>query len=78
MGWMTELVVTTAADEDVLADASKKAELAALVAPAKAVFLDAKVESELVDLEPEEALELLQSLGQEAPEPLKPVDGVLW
>ncbi|GEK81397.1 redox-regulated ATPase YchF [Agrococcus baldri] len=52
-------------DEDVLADASKKAELAALVAPAKAVFLDAKVESELVDLEPEEALELLQSLGQE-------------
>ena len=52
-------------DEDVLADDAKKAELAALVAPAKAVFLDAKVESELVDLEPEEALELLQSLGQE-------------
>jgi ribosome-binding ATPase len=52
-------------DEDVLQDAAKKAELAALVAPAKAVFLDAKVESELVDLEPEEALELLQSLGQE-------------
>src|SRR5690606_28477902 len=51
--------------EDVLADDAKKAELAALVAPAKAVFLDAKVESELVDLEPEEALELLQSLGQE-------------
>lgn len=52
-------------DEDVLSDADKKAELAALVAPAKAVFLDAKVESELVDLEPSEALELLQSLGQE-------------
>ncbi|WP_206447173.1 redox-regulated ATPase YchF [Agrococcus sp. KRD186] len=52
-------------DEDVLADDAKKAELAALVAPAKAVFLDAKVESELVDLEPEEALELLQSLGQD-------------
>ncbi|ROR64723.1 redox-regulated ATPase YchF [Agrococcus jenensis] len=52
-------------DEDVLSDADKKAELAALVAPAKAVFLDAKVESELVDLEKDEALELLQSLGQE-------------
>ncbi|WP_413319061.1 redox-regulated ATPase YchF [Agrococcus sp. 1P02AA] len=52
-------------DEDVLSDEAKKAELAALVAPAKAVFLDAKVESELVDLEPAEALELLQSLGQE-------------
>ncbi|MET4099578.1 GTP-binding protein YchF [Agrococcus sp. UYP10] len=52
-------------DEDVLSNADKKAELAALVAPAKAVFLDAKVESELVDLEKDEALELLQSLGQE-------------
>ncbi|WP_309068501.1 redox-regulated ATPase YchF [Microbacterium sp.] len=52
-------------DEDVLADESRKAELAALVAPAKAVFLDAKVESELIDLDADEALELLQSLGQE-------------
>jgi GTP-binding protein YchF len=52
-------------DEGVLTDADRMAELAALVAPAKAVFLDAKVESELVDLEPAEALELLQSLGQE-------------
>jgi len=52
-------------DEAVLSDAAKKAELAALVAPAKAVFLDAQVESELVDLDPAEALELLQSLGQE-------------
>ena len=52
-------------DEEVLSHADKKAELAALVAPAKAVFLDAQVESELVDLDPGEALELLQSLGQE-------------
>ena len=51
-------------DEGVLADAAKQAELAALVAPAKAVFLDAKVESELIDLSHEEAAELLQSLGQ--------------
>ena len=52
-------------DEGVLTDDARTAELAALVAPAQAVFLDAKVESELIDLEPDEALELLQSLGQE-------------
>ncbi|GAA3611310.1 redox-regulated ATPase YchF [Agrococcus terreus] len=52
-------------DEHVLTDEARRAELAELVAPAKAVFLDAKVESELIDLEPDEALELLQSLGQE-------------
>ncbi|ERG64755.1 GTP-binding protein YchF [Agrococcus pavilionensis RW1] len=52
-------------DEAVLSDEVKKAELAALVAPAKAVFLDAQVESELIDLDQDEALELLQSLGQE-------------
>jgi ribosome-binding ATPase YchF (GTP1/OBG family) len=38
-------------------------ELRDLVAPAEAIFLDAKTESELVELEPEEALELLQSMG---------------
>jgi len=52
-------------DESVLADEGKKAELQALVAPVKAVLLDAKVESELMDLDAEEATELLQSLGQE-------------
>jgi GTP-binding protein YchF len=52
-------------DEQVLTDASKKAELAALVAPAEAVFLDAKIESELIDLDPEDAKELLASTGQE-------------
>ncbi len=52
-------------DEGVLTSPEKKAELEALVAPAKAVFLDAKVESELIDLDTEEANELLQSLGQE-------------
>ncbi len=52
-------------DEGVLTNAAKKNELADLVAPAEAVFLDAKVESELIDLDPEEAQELLQSLGQE-------------
>lgn len=52
-------------DEGILTDPDKKAALAALVAPAKAVFLDAKVESELIDLNEDEANELLQSLGQE-------------
>ncbi|WP_150308229.1 redox-regulated ATPase YchF [Planctomonas psychrotolerans] len=52
-------------DETVIADEAKKAELAALVAPAEAIFLDAKIESELIDLEPEDAAELLASTGQE-------------
>jgi GTP-binding protein YchF len=52
-------------DEAVLTDASRKAELAALVAPAEAVFLDAKIESELIDLDPADAAELLASTGQE-------------
>ena len=51
-------------DEDVLGDAARLAELAALVAPAKAVFLDAKLESELIDLSAEDAAELLASTGQ--------------
>jgi len=51
-------------DEAVLTDADAKANLAALVAPAQAVFLDAKIESELIDLDPEDAAELLASTGQ--------------
>jgi GTP-binding protein YchF len=52
-------------DENTLADQKKQDALAALVQPAKAVFLDAKVESELIDLDKAEAIELLQSMGQE-------------
>jgi GTP-binding protein YchF len=52
-------------DETVLSDQAKRKQLADLVAPAEAVFLDAKVESELIDLTTEEANELLASLGQE-------------
>ena len=52
-------------DEAVLTNDAKKAELAALVAPAKAVFLDAKVESELIDLDETDARELLASMGQD-------------
>ncbi|MFD0741805.1 redox-regulated ATPase YchF [Phytohabitans flavus] len=53
--------------EDELANAEFLDELSALVAPAEAVFMDAKVESELIDLSEEEARELLESIGQ--PEP---------
>ena len=52
-------------DEGVLTNDARKAELAALVAPAKAIFLDAKIESELIDLDPEDAAELLASTGQD-------------
>ncbi|RUQ99212.1 redox-regulated ATPase YchF [Labedella endophytica] len=52
-------------DESVLTNPERMAELAALVAPADAVFLDAKIESELIDLDPEDAAELLASTGQE-------------
>ena len=52
-------------DEAVLTDAAKKKQLADIVAPAEAVFLDAKVESELIDLDAAEAAELLASLGQD-------------
>ncbi|MEP6480984.1 MAG: GTPase, partial [Rhodoglobus sp.] len=40
-------------DEQILGDAAALASLAALVAPAQAIFLDAKLESELIDLSPE-------------------------
>jgi GTP-binding protein YchF len=52
-------------DEDEIADESLKQELSALIAPAEAVFLDAKLEAELSELPDDEALELLQSVGQQ-------------
>jgi len=52
------------ADESVLTDEARKAELLALVAPADAVFLDAKIEAELQELDDESAAELLESIGQ--------------
>ncbi len=51
-------------DEGILGDTAALEGLAALVAPAKAVFLDAKLESELIDLDPDDAAELLASTGQ--------------
>ncbi|WP_419997505.1 redox-regulated ATPase YchF [Streptomyces boninensis] len=54
-------------DEDELTDETFKNEQRALVAPAEAIFLNAKLEADLAELEEDEALELLQSVGQEEP-----------
>lgn len=52
-------------DEGVLGDEAKQQELRDLVAPADAVFLDAKLESDLVELSEEEAAEMLEMAGQD-------------
>ncbi len=54
-------------DENQVADEALTSKLRDMVAPAQAVFLDAKFESELIDLDEEEARELLTSTGQEEP-----------
>jgi hypothetical protein len=55
------------ADEGVLVDEARQKELRELVAPGDAVFLDAKVESELIELDDESSRELLDSIGQHEP-----------
>ena len=50
-----------------LADTALRQKLSALVAPAEAIFLDAKTEAELSELDDAEALELLKSIGLEEP-----------
>ena len=52
-------------DEEQLADADLHARLGALVAPADAVFLNAKLEMDLMEMSAEDALEMLQSFGAE-------------
>ncbi|MFH8711216.1 redox-regulated ATPase YchF [Streptomyces zaomyceticus] len=54
-------------DEDELTDDAFKAEQSALVAPAEAIFLNAKLEQDLAELDEEDAMELLQSVGAEEP-----------
>jgi ribosome-binding ATPase len=54
-------------DEAELATPAFLDELRALVAPAEAVFMDAKIESELIDLPDDEARELLEAIGQTEP-----------
>ena len=50
-------------DAGELADEGLRSKLSGLVAPAEAVFLDAKFESDLIDLEPDEAAEFLADAG---------------
>ena len=52
------------ADEAVFTDDARMASLREMVAPADAVFLDAKIEAELQELDDESAAELLESIGQ--------------
>ncbi len=52
------------ADEAVLTDSARVARLRDLVTPADAVFLDAKIEAELAELDDVSAAELLESIGQ--------------
>lgn len=52
-------------DDAGMNDEARQAELRELVAPAEAIFLDAQFEAELVELEPEEAAEMLHDNGQE-------------
>jgi len=55
-------------DADELSDESLKDEMRALVAPAEAIFLDAKFESELVELgDDDEAREMLAEMGVDEP-----------
>ncbi|MFJ6834680.1 redox-regulated ATPase YchF [Streptomyces sp. NPDC091209] len=54
-------------DEDELVDDAFKAEQSALVAPAEAIFLNAKLEADLAELDEEDAKELLESVGVEEP-----------
>ncbi|MGY1637967.1 redox-regulated ATPase YchF [Geodermatophilus sp. SYSU D00742] len=54
-------------DEEELANESLIEELRALVAPAEAILMDAKIEAELAELPEEEAAELLAGIGQDEP-----------
>ena len=73
MEWLREVSLLTAkpfiyvfnCDEGVLGDEARQQELRDLVAPADAVFLDAKLEADLVELSEEEAREMLELNGQE-------------
>ncbi|RJS45210.1 redox-regulated ATPase YchF [Nocardioides cavernaquae] len=54
-------------DTDELGDEALKEKMRAIVAPAEAIFLDAKLESELVELTDEEAAEFLADAGVTEP-----------
>lgn len=55
------------ADEELLADERRRKELAALVEPAEALFIDAQLESELAELSPSDRSEMLSEVGLAEP-----------
>ncbi|SDS21888.1 redox-regulated ATPase YchF [Microlunatus soli] len=57
-------VFNTSTDET---DEATREELRKLVAPAEAIFADAKIEAELAEMEPEEAAEFLADMGIDEP-----------
>ena len=54
-------------DSAELADIELRKKLAAMVAPSEAIFLDAKTEAELAELDDADAMELLSAIGLEEP-----------
>ncbi len=54
-------------DQDELGDEDLKARMREIVAPNEAIFLDAKFESELVEMEEDEAREFLTEMGVDEP-----------
>ncbi|WP_347349694.1 redox-regulated ATPase YchF, partial [Nigerium sp.] len=54
-------------DQDELADEDLHAQMRALVSPAEAIFLDAKFEAELVEMDADEASEFLADAGVDEP-----------
>ncbi|MGC3952962.1 MAG: redox-regulated ATPase YchF [Propionicimonas sp.] len=54
-------------DSDELTDDALIGQMRELVAPAEAIFLDAKIESELIEMEPDEAREFLVEMGISEP-----------
>jgi ribosome-binding ATPase len=54
-------------DETGLSDHGLRVRLSEMVTPSPALFLDAQIEAELVELDPESQLEMLRSIGQDEP-----------
>ena len=75
LGPLRELFLLTAkpylyvfnCDADELADTELIEKMKTIVAPAEAIFLDAKIEAELSELEPEDAAEFLAEMGISEP-----------
>jgi len=61
------VIVVFNMDEAGLGDHGRRTRLTEVVDPAQAVFLDAQIEAEMIELEPEERREVLDAVGQDEP-----------